>query len=196
VVNASKLEPRFRERITALMPKIRKAYAYMSEGAKILEQKDSKATNRLLITAKAFGLGGVLLNDDNLKNLGKHFVDISLEKQNADGVFLENGGADTSYHAVSLLMLQIYAVYQPTAQIETAIKKGMAWELARIKPTGEVEVDGNSRTGLGQEVYFGKAKKVNTTEVTLALFYYGSRFDEKEVLKTGEKVFDYSVANR
>jgi lysophospholipase L1-like esterase len=196
VVKDSKLEPRFRERTNALMPKIRKAYSYMSEGAKILEQKDSKATNRLLISAKAFGLGGTLLNDDGLKSLGKHFVDISLERQNTDGVFLEDGGADTSYHAVSLLMLQIYAAYQTDSRIDAAIKNGMAWELARIKPTGEVEVNGNTRTGLGQEMYFGKAKKVNTTEVILALFYYGSRFDEKQVLKTGEKVFDYGQENR
>ena len=64
----------------------------------------------------------------------------------------------------------------------------MAWERTRIQPTGEVEVKGNTRTGVGKEVYMGHAKNVNYHEVALALCYFGMIHDDPSALALAEKV--------
>jgi hypothetical protein len=45
------------------------------------------------------------------------------------------------------------------------------WEAPRIDASGKITAEGNSRTGLGQENYFGKPKDINYQEVAQALFY-------------------------
>jgi hypothetical protein len=68
----------------------------------------------------------------------------------------------------------------------------MAWERTRIKPTGEVEVSGNTRTGLGQEQMMGHPKGVNYHEVALALCYFGMTHDDPGALALAEKVNAWS----
>ena len=51
----------------------------------------------------------------------------------------------------------------------------MAWEQTRIKPTGEVEVAGNTRTGVGKEPSkSGVPKQVNYGEVSQTLWDHGA----------------------
>ena len=66
------------------------------------------------------------------------------------------------------------------------------WELTRILLSGEVDVLGNSRTGVGKEKsYFGTPKNVNYTEVVFALTIYGTVHHDKEALAAAERVFNY-----
>ncbi len=187
-VQASPMEPYFRKRIADLEPKVRRACAFIQAGYDGIIKKCGHTANRLFISAKAFGLCGTLLKDEQLKASAKKLVTAAMQRRDADGVFIENAGRDSSYNAVSLLMAQVLSLYMPDAELDSALVRAMAWERARILPTGEVQVTGNTRTGLGQEHMMGQPKKVNYREVTLALCYFGMLHDDRSALELAEKV--------
>lgn len=188
VIQASPWEAHFRDRITALKPKMRRACAFIQSGYDGIIQKAGHTANRLFIAAKAFGLCGVILADEELKASARKMVAEALQRRDADGVFIENRGRDSSYNAVSLLMGQVLALYLPDPKMDAAFVQAMKWQRTRIKATGEVEVAGNTRTGLGQEQLMGRLKKVNYREVALALCYYGMLHDDAEALALAGKV--------
>ena len=188
VVRASPMEKRFHDRIAALEPKMRRACAFIQSGYNGIVLKVGHTANRLFIAAKAFGLCGVVLNDDQLKATSRKLVAAALERRDAEGVFVERGGRDTSYNAVSLLMAQVISLHLPNPKIDEAMVRAMAWQRTRIRPSGEVEVAGNTRTGLGQEKGMGQAKGINYREVALSLCYYGAIHDEPEAIALAAKV--------
>ena len=189
VVQASPLEPRFHDRIAALEPRIDRACAFVQSGYAGIIRRSSKAANRIFIAAKAFGLCGKVLHRPEYTATSARLVDVALGLRDADGVFIENGGKDSSYNAVSLLMAQVLALHQPDPKLTAALDRAMVWERTRILPTGEVLVAGNTRTGLGQEKGFdGGIKKVNYHEVALALVYFGQTHHDSEALQIAEKV--------
>ena len=52
----------------------------------------------------------------NSSTFGRCFVDLAMTKYRpSDGVFLEKGGADSSYQATATLNLQIWVLYFPDA---------------------------------------------------------------------------------
>ncbi|HWL16057.1 MAG TPA: hypothetical protein VNR00_10665, partial [Opitutus sp.] len=71
------------------------------------------------------------------------------------------------------------------------------WQLTRILPSGDVDVSGNTRTGVGLEAdpFSGKAKTVNYTEVAMALMLYGTIHQDKEVLAAANRVIDFKQKN-
>lgn len=188
VVQASPMEGHFRERIAALKPGMRRACAFIQAGYDGIILKAGHTANRMFIAAKAFGLCGVVLNDEGLKTSARKLVAVAMARRDADGVFIEKSGRDTSYNAVSLLMAQVLALHLPDAELEAALVKAMAWQRTRIRPTGEVEVAGNTRTGLGQERGMGQTKGVNYREVALALCYFGMTHDDPGAIALAEKV--------
>jgi len=76
---------------------------------------------------------------------------------------------------------------------EAALPAAVAWELTRIRATGEVDVTGNTRTGVGKEKsYSGQPKNVNYNEVVLALTYYGLVRHDADALAAADRVFAYT----
>jgi len=189
VVKASPMEEHFHDRIAVLEPKLRRATAFLQSGFDTIFLKCGHTANRLLIAAKAFGLCGVALNDDTLKASSAKLVAMALKRRDADGVFIERGGRDSSYNAVSLLMGQVLLLYLPNPELDDAMVKTMAWERTRIKETGEVDVGGNTRTGVGLETGMsGQPKQVNYPEVAQALCYFGMTHDDPSAIALAEKV--------
>jgi hypothetical protein len=191
VTEVSPMADTFRPRIERLLPKVRAAGALMLQGKDVLVTREEPATNRYFIDALGYALSGLLVGDPALVDAGAYFVDLGLKKQQPDGYFLEAGGADTSYNVVAILMMQVYDLYIPTPGIEAALPRAVAWELARLAPTGEIDVAGNSRTGLGQEIYFGKAKEVNYGEAVLALGYYGEAHPDPDAKAGAERAYAF-----
>lgn len=189
VVQDSLLADSFRPRIEKLKPKVERAVRWLSQGKDKLEEFNADAPDRLFVDAQAFALAGVFLKDDELRRLGKHFLDLGLKHVRADGVIVEKDGHDSSYQATSLLRMQVYSIYVPDEQLSAAIDRAAAWERGRIKANGEVDVTGNTRTGLGQEKFLGRDKNVNYPDVVLALFYYGVRTDKKDYISAGQLAF-------
>ena len=197
VIRESPMEPRFHDRIAALEPKIDRAIAFVASGYDGIVRRSSKAANRIFIAAKAFGLCGEVLHKKEYLDLSDKLVAHALTLRDKDGVFIENGGRDSSYNAVSLLMGQVLGLHKPDEKLNEAMEKAMAWQRTRILPTGEVEVKGNSRTGLKQERGMnGGYKGVNYHEVSLALFYYSMIHDEPALGELAEKVGTWEARSK
>ena len=96
VVQESPLEPHFHERIVSIEPKIRRACAFIQSGYDGIILKAGHTANRMFIAAKAFGLCGLILDDNELKNSARRLVAVALARRDADGVFIEKGGRDSS----------------------------------------------------------------------------------------------------
>ena len=169
VVKASPLAPEFHDRIEKLSPQLRRSCDFIQKGYPTILPKVGHTANRLVIAAKAFGLCGVLLDDEKMKNSSRQPVSAALTRRDDEGVFIERGGRDSSYNAVVILMGQHLDLYLPNPDLDAAIKRAMKWERTRIKPTGEIEIEGNTRTGTGKELAgSGGPKQVNYREVAEA----------------------------
>jgi hypothetical protein len=189
VVQASPLEPYFRERFAAMIPKLRRACDFIQKGYSTIILKVGHTPNRLLIAAKAFGLCGIVLDDEAMKENSSRLVKAALARRDKDGVFIERSGRDSSYNAVAILMGQHLSLYLPNAELDAAMKPAMEWQRTRIKPTGEVEAEGNTRTGVGKELSpTGVPKSINYNEVAQALWYYGALRNEADVIDLALKV--------
>ncbi|MEN6407275.1 MAG: hypothetical protein ABFC77_12485 [Thermoguttaceae bacterium] len=177
VLRESPLEPEFREQIAQVIPKIHKAARWLAQPRyqKRLAREDADTPNRLLFDALAFGLSGLLTDDVELQQLGRRFVDLAMTHYRpSDGVFLERGGSDSSYQAVAALKLQVWTLYFPDKKLSEAVDRAVRWECDRVGPDGQVDVTGNTRTGLGQERWMGHDKSVNLSEVTLCLLWHAA----------------------
>jgi hypothetical protein len=193
VLQQSDLAAKYQDRIDAMKPKILRAARWLAEPRhqQRLQRDDADAPNRLLFDALAYGLSGVLGNDDSLKQTGRRFVDLAMgRRRQSDGVFLEKGGADSSYQATATLKLQVWTLYFPDKKLDSAVEQAVRWELGRIGPDGQVSVAGNTRTGLGQEQWQGHDKDVNLSEVTLCLLYYFARTDDRDSLAAARRIVE------
>ena len=184
--HAAHLEPR----ITALLPRLRRACAFVAAGEAGILEKSSKAVNRIIIAAKALGTCGRVLGDESLVEAARRLARHALTLRDADGVFIEHGGRDSSYNVVSIYFGQVLALHVDLPEFEAALSKAMAWQLGRIRPDGEVDVSGNTRTGVGKEPgHDGKPKNVNYNEVLFALVYHGIVHDDARCLDAARRVF-------
>ncbi len=194
VIRESPHEAHFHDRIAALEPKLRRACAFILAGYDHIIADSSHAVNRIVIAAKAFGTCGVALHDEQLIKTSQKLIAHALTLRDAAGVFIENGGRDSSYNVVSILFGEVLALHVPIPEFEAALPTAMTWQLSRIKDSGEVDVTGNTRTGIGKEAspYTGVAKTVNYNEVVQALTIYGLVHHDAKILATADRVFAYS----
>ncbi len=189
VVQDSVLAETFRQRIEKLKPRVQRAARWLGQGKETLEEFNADVPDRLFNNAQAFALAGLFLQDDELRNLGKHFLERGLKTVRDDGVITEKRGHDSSYQATSLVRMQIYSIYVHDDRLSAAIDRAAAWELSRIKPNGEVDVAGNTRTGLGQERFLGRDKNVNYSDVVLAMSYYGARSGNQDYVTAAQRAY-------
>ena len=193
VIRESPHEAYFHARIAALEPKLRRACDFLSEGYDTIIAKSGHTVNRTIIAAKAFGTCGLVLHDDKLVATSRKLIAHALTRRDQDGVFIEKGGRDSSYNVVSIYFGQVLALHVPLPEFEAALPAAVAWQLTRIKETGEVDVTGNTRTGVGKEKgYTGQPKQVNYTEVVLALTFYGIVHKDQAALAAADRVFAYA----
>jgi hypothetical protein len=193
VLRESEFGPKYKERIEQLVPKIHKAARWLAlpRYQARLKHDDADAPNRLLFDALAFGLSGVLAGDDELKQLGRRYVDLAMTHyRESDGVFLEKGGHDSSYQAVAALKLQVWTLYFPDKKLDAAIEKSVRWELGRVGPDGRVDTTGNTRTGQGQEHWMGHEKDTNLSEITLCLLYHYARTGDQKSLNAARRIVE------
>lgn len=197
VIRESPHAAHFKDRIAALTPKIRLAAAYINSGYDTIIPKVGHSVNRVIIAAKAFGTCGVFLGDEQLVAQSKKLIAHAITLRDKEGVFIENGGRDSSYNVVSILFGSVLALHVPLPEFEAVLPAAVAWQITRVLPSGEVDVTGNTRTGVGKEPdAWGKAKTVNYKEVVLALTIYGLVHQDKAALAAAERVFGYSEKHK
>ncbi len=197
VIRQSPHEAHFRDRIGALEPKLRRACDFMASGYDTILPHHGHAVNRVLIAAKAFGTCGLVLRDERLVDQARRLVAFAVTRRDEAGVFLEKGGRDSSYNAVSILFGGVLALHLPLPELDAALPSAVAWQISRVRDTGEVMAEGNTRTGVGKEPGFdGKAKDVNYNEVVLALTIYGLAHHDPSALAAADRVFGWAQRAR
>jgi len=162
----------YNPRIDALKPLIAKAAAAAYPNRDTAIKRAGQSANVLFADARAWVFTSKLLNEPSYFAAGKSLLDTALSMQNSDGVFVEEGGGDTSYHAVSLRHLATIYMVDPDPKIKSALEKGMNWFLSRFQADGKLDVEGNTRTAKGRTNRFGNDKVGNsptTAVMTLAL---------------------------
>jgi hypothetical protein len=193
VVQASPMEPRFHDRIQAIMPRLRKACDFIQKGSYTIIPKVGHTVNRTIIAAKAFGLCGLILDDPKMLETSDKLIKFALTRLDKDGVFIENGGRDSSYNCVSILFGTHLLLYIPHPDLDAAFKTAMAWERTRILPTGEIMADNNTRTGVGKEANkSGVPKGINYGEVIQTFCYYGTLHHIPSDVRTAIKIDEYN----
>ncbi|MEI8039098.1 MAG: hypothetical protein WCJ14_11980 [Verrucomicrobiota bacterium] len=193
VIRQSPHEAHFHARIAALEPRIRRACDFITAGYPTIIRDSSHAVNRIIIAAKAFGTCGLVLHDVKFIATSRKLIAHALTLRDNDGVFLENGGRDSSYNVVSILYGQTLALHLPLPEFDAALPQAVAWQLTKIRDNGEVDVTGNTRTGVGKEMsYSGQPKGVNYNEVVFALTYYGLAHHDPAALTAAGRVFAFS----
>ena len=165
----------------------------------VLIEKDRSGTNRLFYDANAYYLVGKATGRSDALKLGESFARRALQQQASEGFFVERGGYDSSYNAVSLRQaILLYTNLKSDAtslkqDLGKAIEKSVAWQLTRIAPTGEVLTEGNTRIKPIGEQYTltGTVKKVDYKEVVLALDYYAKLSGDAVAQDAANRVRNY-----
>ncbi|MEO1745445.1 MAG: hypothetical protein AAFR13_02840 [Pseudomonadota bacterium] len=135
---------------------------------------DRRAPNRLLYTALAFRACGSLIGDETIIARAIRFEDAAFALQRDDGVFLEDGGTDTSYHGVSMRVLSELTPYAEATtegahNYRASLARASAWLEAKIPDNGELNSSANNRTCGGGETFFGRKKGVDVRNVWFGL---------------------------
>lgn len=196
VIRQSPHEAHFKARIAALEPKLRLAADYINRGYDTIIPKVGHSVNRVIIAAKAFGTCGVVLRDEKLIAQARRLIAHAITLRDKAGVFIENGGRDSSYNVVSILFGSVLALHVSLPEFEAILPAAVSWQLTRVLPSGEIDVRNNTRTGVGKEANaFGQAKTVNYNEVVLALTYYGLIHRDQASLDAATRVYDYKFAH-
>lgn len=185
-----------KKRIEILVPQYQLTLNFLKSKNTLLKQIDADATNRLFFDAVAFYSMGKYLNDPEAMNTGIDFANLALAKKQPQGYFLEANGFDSSYQGVGLAMgFRLLSILKSDEPIRQMLYNNLAcatrWEMTRIKPTGEITTEGNSRVYAGGETFLGKEKQVAYTSVMIALWnmYYYSGKEEYNVF--AEKVLSF-----
>jgi Ca2+-binding RTX toxin-like protein len=188
----------FQERLTLLTPKIQKALNFLNLGSNVSTlQKDSNDTNRIWYWALAYYGAGKFLGDPKAQQIGLNFAQKALSQFDpATGIFLENGGGDSSYQAVNMVVASRFSFLLEKndplrTKIQQAVVKGAAWEQSKILSTGEVSTDGNSRIYDGGENFMGKEKVIDKKQVVLGMSYAALFSDNQTYWRTAERVSDF-----
>jgi len=160
--------------------RVASALAWLKGHADTLKAADQSAPNRLLFDARSFAACGALASDKAARELALDFLSRARAQQRADGVFVEGGGADTSYQAVNLDVGSDLLPFLEGqgADWDLALDRGARWLAGRTCSDGSIDSAGNTRTCDGGEQFLGEPKRLAVTTVFLALARTGVRRGE------------------
>jgi hypothetical protein len=163
----------------------------------VLVDADRRAPNRLLFDALAFQSCNEVAGRKTSK--AEKFVRLALKQYRDDGVFVEGGGSDTTYQAVSVrLSLEILLAGYAQDNAENlwiAHLQGARWLAQRVGTDGSVDSSQNTRTCGGGEAFMGKKKRLSVKTVFQALAYAGIIAADSGLTDAAMRVSNWSRAN-
>lgn len=196
LLKASSFKGAYLSRLDGLNANLQRALTWLRHNTDEMRRQDGKTANRLAFDALAFLLNGKILGDSALMEVGIGFLNDVLALQTPQGFFLEKGGYDSSYQAVTLMNL---AAILPVLDSENlrqetilSMGKGQNWLKSRILANGQVSAIGNTRTGEGQETFFGKTKDINYAEVAMSLFSWSVIADDQQAQALARNVVNFA----
>lgn len=181
-------------------PRVDLSMGWLNTNVAYIVSATSQTPNRALFAAVAFYLNGLIRGNATWANQGISLYNIAMGMRHIDGYFLEKGGYDSSYQAVSMFNMAYLFFAATDAGVKATIKADLQiacdWMITRIASTGEISTVGNSRTGPDGEVGSdGKVKLVNYGEVALALYYCAFILNDITLAETANSVINYLATN-
>lgn len=194
LIEASPRAAEFRDQLEAMKAPLLTCAKWMISPA-----NDKAAEKQRIYTHRRFLLGcglmecAMITHDSSIREKAVSFIDDGVLLQRDDGAFPEKGGHDSSYHSVGLIYLQRLILITPPevrkSSWELAAARGTGWLKGRIDESGVVSVEGNTRTGSGQEKgRTGTLKNVNLPEVATTLLYRHQSTGDEQWLTLARKV--------
>jgi hypothetical protein len=173
--------------------------SWLLKNARALESVDRAAPNRLLYDALAYQSCGALVGNAEAQTMSARFIALALSQARPDGVFVEKGGSDTTYQAVSVrlavdLLLTGYS-NSDARQLNIAWQSGALWLGSRIMADGRIDSAGNTRTCAGGESFLGAEKKVWPPGIYGALIYAAELTANSELNAAAARLSAWARAN-
>lgn len=149
-------------RVSAARQTVARALTWLDTQESILQQGDATAPNRLLFDARAFSRCAVFVGSSRLATAGR-FINLAVAQQRPDGVFIEGGGADTSYQGVGVAIGSDLLADEPAhcAALRVPVLRAALWLGGRVDSKGRVDSSGNTRTCSGGESFLGRPKDLD-----------------------------------
>jgi len=157
---------------------------------------DHRTPNRLLFDALAFQACGVLTHNKPSIKATSAFVQKAIQLLSSEGYFIEGGGWDTSYQAVSINVGKdvLLAGFQST-ELETSLYQATVWLEKRIDNNGRVNSSGNKRTCEGGESFLGNPKKIALDDVFMSLAFLGMMKQDQKLLDAAKRISKWYTKN-
>lgn len=170
-------------RVTAARQTVARAVTWLDTQEALLQQADATAPNRLLFDARAFSRCGAFTGSTRLATAGR-FIDLAVGQQREDGVFLEGGGADTSYQGVGVAIGSDLLADEPAhcASLRVPVLRGAIWLGGRIDSKGRLDSSGNTRTCGGGEAFLGRPKDLDLSHALRGLAAAATGSNEEALL--------------
>jgi biotin operon repressor len=183
----------------AVLAAMGRAISWLARNSDPLLAVDRAAPNRLLYDALAFQSCGALVGDAHGMAQSRTFVAAALAQLRDDGVFVEQGGHDTSYQAVSVrlaldVLLSGYTG-EDAAALQGAWLNGARWLSGRIMADGRIDSSGNTRTCGGGESFLGRRKRVSPPSVYAALIYAAELSSDGDLRGAAGRLSAWAQAN-
>lgn len=194
LIEASPYAKAFEEQLQQLKKPLLQCALWMASPANFLNaEKQRIYTHRRFLIGCGLMQTAIIHQHALLRQTAEYFIQDGIRMQRHDGAFMEKGGHDSSYHAVGLIYFQRILLVTPREwQADSwlaSAELGMRWLCRRVKSDGQVDVTGNTRTGLGQEKgRSGQLKGVNLPEFATALLYYAHRTNDSQYEALARKV--------
>lgn len=184
----------YRDKIEFYKSKLFKSLDYILQKKQVLIDYDKNYSNRLFFDALAFIAGSKLVSENNYRysEMGEEFLKLALDNQREAGYFSEKGGFDSSYQGVSLNLLYYIYSLRKSQSLGQRIQCGQAWLSTRIKSSGEVIDEGNSRVGgNANEEFLGQTKKIASKDVASSFYNYWFLSNDIDGKNIANKVKDF-----
>lgn len=168
---------------------LRRGTGWLLSQREVLMNYDQHAPNRLFFDALAYQACGHLLKYPQALDAASEFIHAAERLQTPDGYFLEKGGWDTSYQAVSIdVGKDILLAGFPSRKLENTLYVATRWLAGRVDNLGRINSSGNTRTCGGGESFLGRPKKVAIDEVFIALAYLGIMKHDHRLLDSARHI--------
>ena len=196
LLKASKYYPKYNQRIEQLKNTIVNATNWMLRPNILEKGKKGNApyTHRRYLLAAAIGETGVLCGNASFIAQSSLFINEGFTLQDTAGFNPEKKGYDCSYHAFGLVLAHRYfdivANEKQRLAMVPMFEKGIKWLLSRIDEKGNINGEGNTRTGYGQEkVRDGKPKGISYGSVANAILWWGIYKNDTRLQMLAEKIY-------
>lgn len=197
IVRQSQFGPRYARRIDALLPKYRLSLMWLAQPRQVqmMSYADRLTANRLFFDAAALYLGAQFADMPNITSAANSLLAQGLADQSPAGYFAEHNGPDTSYNAVSCLVLAEMQLFDGNSAIGSPLSRSVAWELSRIHPDGQIDEAGNTRTGAGKLTASGTKYYVDYSSVVRMLAIYGAESNDASATDAAKRIAAFQRAN-